>query len=165
MKKILFFFLLSLNLGAAVKAPNQDFKLTELDIFYPGKKTSEIKTKWGDGEVVEKGPPEIRRYVVAAPNYQIIVLVQIQNDTVIDFYAKLPSYFLHDIFHQSLINKLGKQNRYYLENETAVYVWNNVQGLEHTYASACTITCFPIYYTVNSGSGKSLQQKFLDFFK
>jgi hypothetical protein len=167
MKYFFIFLILSFKISAEVIPPNYDFKLTELDIFFPGKKLAEIKTKWGEGEIIEKGSVEMRRFQVTATNYQVIVLAQIQNEVVIDFYARLPSYFLHDVFHQSLINKIGKQNQYLLDNETAIYKWNNVQGLEHTYASTCTITCFPIYYTVNSGKagGKSLQQKFLEFIK
>ena len=62
--------------------------------------------------------------------------------------AHLPQYFSHDLFHQALINRLGKQDSYLKKNKTAVYRWKNRKGLNYIYAGACTITCFPIYYAV-----------------
>lgn len=65
-----------------------------------------------------------------------------------DFYAKLPSYFLHDIFLQSLVNRYGKQNSYVKKERSAVYIWNNIEGNKHYYSGSCTITCFPVFYSV-----------------
>ena len=52
------------------------------------------------------------------------------------------------IFHQSLINRIGKQDKYLNTNEQSVYVWNNKNGNRHVYSGACTVTCFPLYYSV-----------------
>jgi hypothetical protein len=75
------------------------------------------------------------------------VIVQSQEGKILDMFAKLPSYFLHDVFHQSLINRFGKQDEYKKYGEEAIYKWTK-SPLTHVYSGACTITCFPIFYTV-----------------
>jgi hypothetical protein len=81
------------------------------------------------------------------------VLVQSKNGVIEDFHVKLPSYFLHDVFFQSLINRYGKQKSYKKFGEEAYYVWE-VSALRHIYSAACTITCFPIFYAVQKMEGK-----------
>ena len=72
---------------------------------------------------------------------------QFFKDKVLDMYTRLPSYFLHDVFHQSLINRYGKQQKYELKDSTAVYRWDNTPNYTQIYSGACTVTCFPIFYT------------------
>ncbi|MBL7663619.1 MAG: hypothetical protein JNM93_00685 [Bacteriovoracaceae bacterium] len=148
----------SLNLNAKVDPPNYNFSLDELAIFNPGSSISEIEKKYGPGLIIEKkGEITIFRFFVSQLRYKFPVIVQAKSAEVLDFYATLPSYFLHDVFHQSLINRIGKQNQYLLRDEHAVYVWNNVKNLKHTYSAACTITCFPIFYSVSRIDGERYQ--------
>ena len=85
------------------------------------------------------------RFYVKQLRYRFSVMVQIEGNKVVDFFATLPSYFLHDVFHQSLINRLGKQTRYFYQENSAVYLWKNKKGIDFIYRATCTITCFPIY--------------------
>lgn len=115
----------------------------------PGKTLKEIQDKYGKGEVENiTSNPNVYKFYVAHIRYKFPIWVQFQNGVATDFFAKLPSYFLHDIFHQSLINRYGKQQQYKKIEEQAVYIWNDVKGLEMTYSGACTITCFPIFFNV-----------------
>ena len=150
---LLLFLLFILNLpvsDAAVEPPNYDFSIEKFQTFMPGKKLADIEKDYGKGEeMFKKGPYITYRFYIEHLRYKFVILVQIKDGEIIDFHANLPTYFLHDIFHQSLINRLGKQNKYFRENEQAVYVWNQGQdGLVHTYSGACSITCFPIFYAV-----------------
>ncbi|MEX0798173.1 MAG: hypothetical protein WEB87_03100 [Bacteriovoracaceae bacterium] len=141
--------LFTLNLQAKVEPPNYDFSLDQLAVFMPGKKLVKIQEKHGQGEMIKRdGAFAVHKFYVAHIRYKFPVLVQIKNDEVTDFYARLPAYFLHDIFHQSLINRLEAQDAYYKVEEQAVYVWKNRDKLRHIYSGACSITCFPIYYAV-----------------
>jgi hypothetical protein len=67
---------------------------------------------------------------------------------ILDFFAILPSYFLHDLFHQALINRLGKQSSYIKKETAALYIWKTSDGLTHYYQGTCTINCFPEFYSV-----------------
>ncbi|MEI8346567.1 MAG: hypothetical protein WCG27_03815 [Pseudomonadota bacterium] len=134
---------------AEVQAPNYDFSLDALQIFYPGNKKEDIEAKYGKGEVMEKNDKVLMvKYYIAHLRYKFPVIVQYIDGQTSDFYARLPSYFLHDVFHQSLINRIGKQDQYEKKNEEATYSWNNKDGKRHVYGASCTITCFPIFYTV-----------------
>lgn len=136
------------QLNAKVEAPNYNFSLDTLADFYPEKKRDDIEKLHGKGEVMSKtGGVETIKYYVAHIRYKFPVIVQMKDGKVLDFFAKLPSYFLHDIFHQSLVNRMGKQNTYKKVGEEAVYIWEK-NSLKHVYSGACTITCFPIFYTV-----------------
>lgn len=168
--------LLSLILGLSIKTysqvdpPNYNFSLDKFDAFMPGSKLSEVQKTYGKGEAVfKKDPYTTYRFFIEHIRYKFVILVQTKEDEIIDFHANLPTYFLHDIFHQSLINRLGKQSKYARENEQAVYVWNK-EKLIHTYSGACSITCFPIYYAVEKkrasesvvGEYKSILQQLMN---
>lgn len=139
------------TLLSKVDPPNYDFSLDELALFMPGSPLSKIEEKYGKAPPYEKtGKSEIYRFYVKQIRYVFPVFVQVIEGKSVDFYAKLPSYFLHDIFHQSLINRLGKQDKYIKKERHALYIWNNKNNLKHTYHGACTITCFPIYYSAHT---------------
>ncbi|MGE3610900.1 MAG: hypothetical protein AB7I27_15020 [Bacteriovoracaceae bacterium] len=136
-------------LNAKVEAPNYNFSLEALDIFYPGKKIAEIEEKYGKGEIINNASGIITyKFYVAHIRYKFPVIVQAREGIVLDFFARLPSYFLHDVYFQSIINRLGKQTLYKKVHEEAYYVWDKAP-LKHIYSAACTITCFPIFYTVH----------------
>lgn len=136
-------------LNAKVEAPNYNFSLDTLADFQPTKEISEIEKKYGKPEVMnEKSGIQTLKFYVAHIRYKFPVIVQAREGKVLDFFAKLPSYFLHDVFFQSLVNRLGKQDSYRRVQEEAVYQWNKNE-ISHVYSAACTITCFPIFYTVH----------------
>ncbi len=150
-----------------VREPNYDFKYESFLDFYPGKLLENIQKKNGNGILMEKGDKsEIYKYYISYKSYNFPILIQVTKGKVTDFFTNLPSYFLHDVFHQSLINRLGKQDIYKKINESAVYIWRNQKNLKHVYHGACTITCFPIFYSVigldNPNDYKSLLKKYQD---
>lgn len=143
--------MVSFPLFAKVDPPNYNFSLDKFESFMPGKNISEVPKDFGQGKIAYKNGDYLTyRYYISHIRYKFIVLVQAKKGIITDFHARLPHYFLHDIFHQSLINRYGKQNLYQLKNSLATYIWKNVQNNLHTYSSTCTITCFPISYAVES---------------
>lgn len=135
------------NVEAKVIPPNYNFSLDQLDMFLPGKKMGPIIEKYGIGDLMSReGATNVFRLFLKYDRYRFPVMVQVYNNTVLDFVADLPSYFLHDIYHQSLINRYGKQDNYHRVGEQAVYIWNDKANSRHVYAGACTITCFAVYY-------------------
>ena len=133
---------------AKVDPPNYDFSLETLADFFPEKSLQELEKKYGKPEVIQtQGDASTLKFYVAHIRYKFPVIIQAKDGKVLDFFAKLPSYFLHDVFFQSLVNRLGKQNDYKKRGEEAVYRWEK-DSLKHVYSAACTITCFPIFYTI-----------------
>lgn len=147
--KLFFSFILILLADftwAKVDPPNYEFSLEVLERFAPGKKREEIEKDYKKSTIISNnGETIVKRYEITHIRYQFPIIVQFRNDTVLDSFARLPSYFLHDVFHQSLINRYGKQDRYQKLEEQAVYQWENAQNMQITYSGACTITCFPIF--------------------
>jgi hypothetical protein len=139
-------------LNAKVDPPNYNFSVDTLQDFYPGKKVTDLESKYGKSEIMnDKSGIVTKKFYVSHLRYKFPVIVQAKEGTVLDFFARLPSYFLHDVFFQSLINRLGKQNSYKKVQEEAYYVWIK-DNLKHIYSAACTITCFPIFYSVHPTS-------------
>jgi len=135
-------------LNAKVEAPNYNFSLETLADFFPEKNRDDLEKKYGKAEVMAtKKDLETLKFYVTQIRYKFPVIVHVKNGKVLDFFARLPSYFLHDIFFQTLITQMGKQNEYKKFGEEAVYSWEK-DSLKHVYSAACTITCFPIFYTV-----------------
>ena len=135
-------------LNAKVESPNYKFDLERLSDFFPDKQSSGLDSKFGKGELMSnEGGVQTLKYIVKETHYQFPVLVQVKEGVIEDFFARLPSYFLHDVFFQSLINRNGKQTNMKKTGEEAYYVWE-VAPLKHIYSAACTITCFPIFYAV-----------------
>jgi hypothetical protein len=136
-------------LNAKVEAPNYNFSLDALSDFFPDKKLADLEKKMTKGEAVnEVNGIQTIKFNVSHAGYKFPVLVQVKEGVILDFFARLPSYFLHDLFLQSLVNRYGKQNSYKKVGEEAFYVWDK-SPLRHVYSGACTITCFPIFYTVH----------------
>ena len=148
-------------LNAKVEAPNYNFSLDSLNDFFPDKSSSALESKYGKPEVMseERGLKTLKFYV-AHVRYKFPVIVQERDGVITDFFARLPSYFLHDLFFQSLVNRYGKQTTYKKTGEEAFYTWNKTP-LKHIYSASCTITCFPIFYAVEkeaSGTSSLLQK-------
>ncbi len=142
-------------LNAKVEAPNYNFSLDSLSEFFPGKSITPLEQKYGKGEVMsDEGGVRTLKYYVAHVRYKFPVIVQAREGVIDDFFARLPSYFLHDLFFQSLVNRYGKQENYKKVGEEAVYRWNK-EGNTHVYSAACTITCFPIFYAVKKSDSTS----------
>lgn len=141
-------FIMYQPLNAKVEAPNYNFSIETLQDFFPGKTSEEIVKKYGKAEVMAQANGiETLKFQVAHLRFKFPVLIQVKDGVVLDNFARLPSYFLHDIFLQSLVNKFGKQSSYKKTGEEAYYVWN-LPEFKHVYSGACTITCFPIFYAV-----------------
>lgn len=145
---LLLFFLFSFSTHSIVDPPNYDFSLDSLKPFHPGADFNELKKKFGKAEKVEQfGGGTIYKYYVSQIRYKFPVFIQVYGTKVTDFYARLPSYFLHNIFHQSIISRFGKQDQYFKSDRTAVYIWQKTKGLKLYYGAGCTITCFPMYFS------------------
>lgn len=157
---------ISSPVGAKVEPPNYNFSLDKFDLFFPGSKQSEIKKQYSNETLVlSHGNFKTYKYYVEHIRYKFAILVQYKDGVVTDFHARLPPYFLHDVFHQSLINRYGKQDIYKNEKEQSLYIWNNEKNFKHYYSGACSVTCFPIYYAVrkidtnNLGSYKTVLEQ------
>jgi hypothetical protein len=153
MRKILIslIFIFSFSLHAKVDPPNYDFSLDKFESFMPGKKLEDIEKEYKFKELTFKNGKFLTyKFYISHIRYKFAIFVQFQDGVVVDFMARLPQYFLHDIFHQSLINRIGAQDVYKRVEEHAVYIWKDKNGLRHDYSGACTITCFPIYYAVRT---------------
>lgn len=145
------------KIWAKVESPNYNFSIDTLSEFFPGKNSKDLEAKYGKSELMNdlQGNQTLKFYV-AHLRYKFPVLVQVKEGVVLDFFARLPSYFLHDIFLQSLVTRLGKQSSYKKVGEEAFYTWE-ANSMKHIYSAACTITCFPIFYSVHpTGMSKSL---------
>lgn len=118
------------------------------DLFRPGSTVEDIKKKYPRYEVVDqKAESYTLKVYVAHYRYRFPVFIQIFKDKSVDFIARLPNYFLHDLFHQTLINRYGKQDIYTKREESALYIWNGIKdGIKKIYNGTCTITCFPVWY-------------------
>ena len=142
-------------LKAKVIAPNYHFNINEFDAFLPGQV---VEPASGQYQLLnKKNSTQLYKTQIKKTNYHIPLFITLEGNKVIDFYAKLPSYFLHDVFFQSLINRYGKQTSYKMKDEHAVYHWQ-LKDLSITYSATCTITCFPIFLSIASqqSKGKSL---------
>ena len=133
-----------------VTPPNYSFALNQFAPFYPGNSLAAIREQRGQGKLLERrGFLRTLRFELSHQRYRFPIIVQARGDQITDFFSPLPSYFLHDVFHQSLINRLGKQDIYLHRDGHAFYQWQDQRrALTHSYAGACTITCFPLYYSV-----------------
>ena len=139
-------------LNAKVEKQNYDFSLDTLIDFFPDKNIAALDSKYGKGENMgSSGGTQTLKYYVAQVRYKFPVIVQSKDGVITDFFARLPSYFLHDLFFQSLVNKYGKQTTYKKTGEEANYVWEK-EPLRHIYSAACTITCFTIFYAVQKSN-------------
>lgn len=159
MQKLLFAVILatlSWSAFSKVDPPNYNFELAMLDPYMPNK---EVAQTGKSEEVTREGTTVQLRFTLKNERYVFPILAQAKDGKFTDFMARLPQYFSHDLFHQALINKLGKQDSYLKKDETAIYQWKNRDGLRHVYAGACTITCFPIYYAVYPEGGEEKEPK------
>jgi hypothetical protein len=153
-----------------VDPPNYNFSLDKLEPFTPNKTYEELTKVLGKGELIDdEGESKIYRYVIAHVRYKFPVYVQVKKGVIQDFYARFPTYFLHDLFHQSLINRYGKQDKYHRQENDAIYIWENAKGVKIIYSGACTVTCFPNYVSFikvseKKGDGVPLIKKFSEQF-
>lgn len=154
--------------NSKVEAPNYTFTYEAFTPFMPGASAPELIKLKGNGETIGKeGKNIIRRYLIKHELYIFPIWVLTSEEKVLSMYTRLPSYFLHDVFHQSLINRYGKQDYYKNRDEHAIYHWKNAKGFKITYEGACTITCFPIYLSVDfseAPQGVKIPKTLLEFF-
>lgn len=144
---IFLFFCLYVNTARSeVKPIDYNFTFDKFSPFMPTQNINDIKKIYPRVELINKtGAISLYRVEIIHDRYKFPLFFQIKNDLVVDFFAKLPSYFLHDLFHQSLINRFGKQDKFTSTNNHSYYTWENQGDYIISYSGACTITCFPIY--------------------
>lgn len=138
-------------LKAKVLAPNYHFSFDEFNSYLPGQTIEPSSGQFLP--MIKKNSTQLFQSQIKKERYIIPIFITLQNNKVIDFYAKLPIYFLHDIFLQSLVNRFGKQTSYKMKDEHAVYQWE-LKDLSITYSATCTITCFPIFISIASQQNK-----------
>ncbi|MGB0453693.1 MAG: hypothetical protein ACPGJV_08250 [Bacteriovoracaceae bacterium] len=137
--------------NAKIEKPNYDFSMDKLVQFDLGKTQEEVEKILGKGETIdENSKATIIKYHIAHIRYKFPILIRFNNKKIVDYHARLPSYFIHDVFHQSIINRFGKQDTYALDNGTALYTWTKKENVGYLYSSTCTLTCFPIYFSAFS---------------
>lgn len=142
-----------------VDPPNYNFQLAELENFAPGVKLDSLKEKYGKGLLINKSKGNnVLKFTIFHTRFHFPLLLQALNNEILDYFCRLPSYFIHDIFLKSLVEKYGKQDAYRKNGEEAIYYWRNENGNEIFYMASCSITCFPNYLSV---SKKSLGKKSL----
>jgi hypothetical protein len=143
--------------------PNYNFNFTELEIFAPDKDFQVIAKKFPKNQIIEIGDTDgIKKLLikVIAKHYSYDVLLHTYQNKNLDFFVRLPSYFLHDFFHQDILDKFGKQTEYKKIKKTGIYRWEK-NGVINIYKATCTITCFPIAFTAYKK--KYLIEKFVPF--
>lgn len=151
----LIFFCLISNAWSKVDPKNYDFSTDTLAEFFPGSELTKLEGKYGKAEVMRaRNGTRMLRFWVTQIRYKFPVIVQADETKVLDMFATLPSYFLHDIFHHSLIKRWGKQQKYKRVDEEAYYQWSDADKVMH-YSAACTITCFPLYFSVAPAQEKA----------
>ncbi len=151
----LIYLLVITGVAAKVDPPNYNFSLDRFKEFFPKKDIKKIDKKYGKGEYVARyGNFIVKKYYIDHLRYKFPIFVQMNENLITDFYARLPGYFLHDVFHQSLINRFGKKYSFIKKESNSSYRWV-VDGLVHDYEATCTITCFPIFYSIAPKSGES----------
>ncbi len=155
------FFTLVNTAKGKVTPKNYDFTYEKLKTFYPGNRLEDIKKSYPQARLINKASVELYRVDIVHQRYKFPLFFQSKDGAIIDFYARLPSYFLHDIFHQSLINRFGKQNKFYNKDRTSIYTWSNADNIKLTYSGSCTITCFPVFLHGIRNDKKALQESFL----
>lgn len=122
------------------------FKFGQLAPFQVGKLVADIPAQYKPTEINLKNALKINRYELTHLGYKFPIFVQFDETIILDLFVRLPSYLLHDFFHQSLIDNYGVQQDYILKDSTAVYTWTTNE-VKRIYSGGCTISCFPIFYT------------------
>jgi hypothetical protein len=141
-------FLFDQPLKAKYEAPNYNLIVESFSDFYPGKKLEDVEKAYGKGEITDdKGEVQTKKFLVSKNGLSFPVLVQFKESVVTDFFIKFASSFPHNDFHKAFLKNLGPQSSYKPGNGDALYTWEKAP-LKHTYSAACTITCFPIFYSV-----------------
>jgi hypothetical protein len=157
-KWLVIFLFLNLNSYGKKSTPNYSFSLKTIDIFYPGVNLEVIKKKYPKTKLFKKEGGLYKTYIEHS-QYKFPVFFKVKNKVVTSFFARLPTFFLHDLFHQSLIDRYGKQDRYKKVNKSALYFWDNEKGIKLTYKGECTITCFPSYLAGQSTKASADEDK------
>lgn len=135
-------------LKAKYEAPNYNLIVESFSDFYPGKKQEDVEKAYGKGEITnDKGDVQTKKFLVSKSGLSFPILVQFKENLVVDFFVRFSSSLPHSDFQKAFLKSLGPQTSYRPGNGDALYTWVK-PPLKHTYSAACTITCFPIFYSV-----------------
>ena len=137
--------------------PDHNFSLDQLQVFYPGNSLENISRQHGKGTLYA---PDLRRFLISHRRYRFPLFLQSAQDRSVGLMASLPTYFLHDTFHQGLIDRYGKQDQYLKRENSALFVWNHRDGIKIIYSAQCTLTCFPNYLLVINPQSSNLLKDF-----
>lgn len=152
---LIFGFVFSFLAPAKIEPYNYDFSADTLADFFPGKDVSALEAKYSKPEILQGDAKRgMLRFMVAQIRYVFPVVVQVDQGKILDMHARLPSYFLHDIFHHTLIKRWGKQQVYQRVDEEAYYGWKSDE-FEMDYNASCTITCFPTSLNVRTPASRA----------
>jgi len=161
----LFLFGTVTDIQAEIKAPNYEFTLSSLELFFPGKSLVEAKNSQPKFDVYEdSGDEKILRFKLLRAGYVLDVYTQVKKDQISDVYVRLPQHFLHDLMLTDLQKRYKKQDHFVKKDSSALYVWKNRDGNNIIYQGSCSITCFPMFLEVVKASSDvtPLYQKFND---
>jgi len=126
----------------------EQFKFEIIENFFPDKKLNEKQLKNSIGKLKQYTLVEEK---INFENFTFSGFVAADNNGIIhEVIFRLPTYFLHDSFYQSLINRFQKPSKYHLKSEQASYEWEKPYFIH--YEATCTITCFPIFLLVSKTS-------------
>ena len=152
LKGILLSILCLVNTGfPQVTPPNYKFTLDKFNPVLPNKDLEGVEKAFGKGKQLFKNEEfTTLKWQMKHQQYHFPIIAQVYKKKIVDFHATLPSYFLHNIFHQSLITRYGKQSLYKRLNQHALYIWRKPE-YNIFYMAACTVTCFPVYLSVVRG--------------
>jgi hypothetical protein len=116
----------------------QVFKITGLNDYLPGKSAA------------HKEAFSLKGYKFYKTNlihlaYKFPMFLNISDGLIQDFYIRFPSFISHDAIYNELIDLYGMP-KYVKDGRNAIYLWEN--DFKHIYSATCTLTCFPLFYTV-----------------
>ena len=130
------------------------FSLKLLDPLLSEASLEAARRAWGQGEAARPLTDSLERirFTVATGEgggLPLSLWVQARGNSVVEFYAKFPSYLSAGLLHQALIDRYGKQERFFNKDGQSVYRWSDEGGKSITYSAQCSLTCFPLYLAVS----------------
>lgn len=125
--------------------------IESLKNFSPGSAIKMIQEEYGKGrEYFRDGDDSIYRFILPGKKFNVTLFVRFKGDVATALWASLPTHLQHHLFHQALIAKHGKQDRYFKKENSGVYIWERDKNTRLIYSGQCTLFCFPLYLAIFS---------------
>ncbi len=123
----------------------------ELNTYTPKRNWPELLQKNKNIKLYSKDKNHsLYKLVLEKKNFRINIFFQIINNKISNTFIKFPSYFLHDRFLEIFLKENKVKSIF--KNNTRLYQWEK-DGFNWHYSATCTITCFPIYLSIEDKSG------------